>query len=439
MTIPEGLPPPDTAKQHNLTLHEAIDIALTQNPDVVTARAAAPVAFAARGVAATYPWNPSVQVAAFPYARDINGNLLAVKNDVAVMQTIELAHQQRYRQESAGASAGQEQAKIAEAEWIAVVSAMRAYFTALYKKDLLGLARDSASLADDTAGVVDRRFEAGIATSAERITADVAARQAKRKAELAEADYQTALQALRTALNATDDEPVVPGGNLQGYRWLPIMEVMSPQPYGLQTTRSTSDSQDAMQSDVANRPDVMAAQLGVSVAEANRDLAQANKIPNLTAGPSYERDETGTVFFGIQAQMDLPIWNTGSPLVRQRDAELQQQRITWRQTQLRAASEAVAAAKRYEVARGLWMEMSTSGAAEKNDFKRITDAFENGQASIVEVLSTRDNLILERQARLDLLNQVSQAAVDVVSALAIDPDRVIKGPSSDLPSSPPQP
>ncbi|HEX5470408.1 MAG TPA: TolC family protein [Lacipirellulaceae bacterium] len=438
MTIPDEIPPPDATISRKLSLHEAIDLALTQNPDAVTARAAAPVAYAARGVAATYPWNPSVQMAAFPYARDVEGNLLAVKNDVAVMQTIELAHQQRYREESAAAASGQEQARIAQAEWTAAVNAMRAYFTTLYKKDLLNLARDSASLSEDTAGVVNRRFEAGIATPAERITASVSARQARRKADLAEADYQTALQSLRTALNATDDEPIVPGGNLQDYRWSPITDIMGTQPYGMKTTRPTPGPQDAMRADLTNRPDVMAARLGVLVAEANRDLAQANKIPNLMAGPSYERDESGTVFFGLQAQMDLPIWNTGAPLVRQRDAELQQQRITWRQTQLRSAAEAVAAAKRYDVARGLWLEMSKSGTAEKSDFKRITDAFENGQASVVEVLATRDNLILERQATLDLLNQVSQAAVDVVSALAIDPDSVIEGPS-DLRPPPPQP
>ena len=69
LDIPEAIPPPETTGRHDLSLHEAIDIALTQNPDVVTARAAAPVAYAARGVAATYPWNPQFKWL-FPYARD---------------------------------------------------------------------------------------------------------------------------------------------------------------------------------------------------------------------------------------------------------------------------------------------------------------------------------------------------------------------------------
>ncbi len=315
---------------------------------------------------------------------------------------------------------------------------MRAYFDVLYKKGLLDLSRESSKLADDTAGVVDRRFNAGIATPAERITANVAARQARRRAELAEAEYQTALQSLRTALNLTGDESIAPSNNLQAYQWLPIMEVLGQPSDGSNPMQAMADPKDAVFVDVANRPDVAVARLGVSVAEANRDLARANKIPNLTTGPSYERDESGTVFFGLQAQMDLPVWNTGGPLVHQRDAELQQQHITWRQTQLRAVSEASAAADRYQIVRKLWLEAPKSGNAEKDDFKTISDAFENGQASILEVLTTRENLIQERQAYLDLLNQISQAAVDVVSALAVDPDRLIEAPL-DLPSPAPQP
>ena len=151
--------------------------------------------------------------------------------------------------------------------------------------------------------------------------------------------------------------------------------------------------------------------------------------PNLTAGPSYERDESGTLFLGVMAQMDLPVWNTGSPLVQQRSTELQQQLITWRQTETRAVSEARAAVSRYQRARRLWLRMSADKRGGIDELHDIRDAFENGQASIIEVLATKDNLVLEQQTFLDLLNEISQASVDVVAALAIDPDRLIEAPS----------
>lgn len=426
----EVLPEPGSpAFQRTLSLREAIDTVLMQNTDVVTARAGGPVALAARGVAATYPWNPSVQADVFPYVRDRDGNLLAVKNHVAVMQTLELAHQPLHRRQAANAAWNQERSKIAQAEWTAVTAAMRSYFVVLYKKGLLDLARESAKLGNDVAGAVNRRFDAGIATPAERITANVAARRSQQRAELAEVDYQTAVQMLRVVLNTLPDEQIEPGSTLEQYGWLPVMEVLDAGLVGPDEASVAGDLDDAIMQLTASRPDVAAARFGVSVAGANLDLARSNMTPNVSAGPSYERDESGTLFLGVMAQMDLPIWNTGCPLVQQRSTELQQQLITWRQTQTRAASEAGAAVSRYQRARRLWLQMSTSKNADQHELKSIHDAFENGQASILEVLATKDNLVLEQQTFLDLLNEVSQASVDVVAALAIDPDRLIEAPS----------
>ena len=132
--------------------------------------------------------------------------------------------------------------------------------------------------------------------------------------------------------------------------------------------------------------------------------------------------------------MDLPVWNSGRPLVRQRNLELQQQLITWRQSESRAATEARTAIERYEQIRQLWLATSVDQSVGRRELTSISDAFEKGQATITEVLSTQDNLIQERQANLDLLDQLSQAAVDVVAALAIDPELVIEAPSAAAPS-----
>lgn len=434
-SISEVLPGPSLpAFQRSLSLREAIDTALMRNTDVVTARAGGPVALAARGVAATYPWNPSVEVDVSPYARDRDGNLLAVKNHVHVMQTLELAHQPLHRRQVADAAWNQERSKIAQAEWAAVTGVMRSYFTVLYKKGLLDLARESAKLSGDMAGAVNRRFDAGLATPAERITAKVDARRAQQRAELAEGDYQTALQALRVVLNTLPEEQIEPDHALGQYGWSPVGELLGEGPVGDYGASDVGDLDEAVMQLTANRPDVVAARFGVSVAAANLDLARANMTPNVSTGPSYERDESGTLFFGVMAQMDLPVWNTGCPLVQQRSTELQQQLITWRQTQTRAAAEARAAVNRYLRARRLWVQLSTEMDVGEDELHDIRDAFENGQASFVEVLTTKDNLVQEQQTYLDVLNEISQASVDVVAALAIDPELLIEAPSG-APSS----
>lgn len=401
-----------------------------QNTDVVTARAAGPVALAARGVAATYPWNPSVQSDVFPYAHDRDGNLLAVKNSVSVMQTLELARQPLHRRQAATAAWNQERSKIAQAEWTAVTAAMRSYFDALYKKGLLDLARGSAKVGDDMAGAVNRRFDAGLASPAERITANVAARRSHQRARLAEVDYQNALQTLRVVLNTLPKEPIEPTGTLDAYYWRPATEVLDDALACTVDASPAGNPDDAVALLTANRPDVTAARFGVSVAGANLALAKSNMVPNVSTGPSYERDESGTLFLGMVAQMNLPVWNTGCPLVQQRRTELQQQLVTWRQTQTRAAAEARAAVSRYHRARALWLQMSAVKSDGEDELKNIHDAFDNGQATFVEVLATKDNLVQELQTFLDLLNEVSQASVDVIAAMAIDPDRLIKTPSS---------
>ena len=320
---------------------------------------------------------------------------------------------------------------IAQGELTAVVTAVRAYFDALYQKGLRDLASDNAALQAKTAAVVERRFNAGIATPADRLTAKVSARQAKRLAQLAEADYQDALRALRIALNLSPNQAAELDAKLDSYQWLPAGE--------LQDQAASFDDCDQNASNdvgfrwISNRPDVIAARFAVAAARANLSLAKANTVPNIATGPTYERDESGTLFFGVAAQMDLPVWNTGYPLVRQRWAELQQQLIVWKQTREQAALQAQAAVQRYTVAQKLWAERWPQEDAGRSELASVTNAFNQGQASILQVLSIQDGLIQERKNYLDLLHEISQAAADVVAALAIDPELLIEAPSGGVP------
>src|SRR5262249_42752134 len=184
---PDALPPPETLRRReSLSLRDVIDTALVQSPDAVTARAGASLNDATRVVTATYPWNPTVQVTVDPYTRDVAGNFLAAKNSVSVTQTLELAHQPRYRHEVADATWSQQRAVIAQGELTAIISALRAYFDALYRRELSELANQNAQLQAKIASVQDHRFNAGLGTPTERLNASVAARQSQRLADLAD-------------------------------------------------------------------------------------------------------------------------------------------------------------------------------------------------------------------------------------------------------------
>jgi outer membrane protein TolC len=302
-----------------LTLDSAIATALDRNPNLVSLRASEPVASAAYRVAEVYPWNPFVQVQVLPYAHDPAGVDLEVNHYVWLMQTLELAHQQRHREASAGAALNQVRWNIVQAELTNTAQTERLYFTALYQRDLRDLTRRTASLNEGLLGIVERRFDSGLATAAERTMARVAARQSRTQVAVAEANYRTALLALQRHLNLGTDEALALVGRLEEFVWLPVAGVESDPANALEGIHVPAEISAAL---AAERPDVMAAHAGTNVAQANANLARANKVPNLGIGPFYEGDETGVIFAGFRTQVNLPVWDTGEPLARQRRAEV---------------------------------------------------------------------------------------------------------------------
>ncbi len=148
-------------------------------------------------VAKHYPFNPYIKAEILPYARDPTGNLLAVRNSVYILQSLELAHQQRYREASAAAALNQVRWNVVAAELTNLATTEKLFFTALYQRDLRDLARRAASLNEQLAGDVERRFKSALSKPGEEITAHVSLRQTHKQAELAEANYRSRGLALK--------------------------------------------------------------------------------------------------------------------------------------------------------------------------------------------------------------------------------------------------
>ena len=414
-----------------LTLDEAIAVALDRNPNLVALRSGEGVAQAACRVAGTYPWNPYVQVEVLPYTRDREGDFGSVAHYVLLMQTLELAHQRQHRQAAAEAASTQVRWNIVQAELSSAAQTQRLYCAALYQRELRDLAQRTASLHEDLLGIVERRFQAALATAAEQTTARVTARQSRKQAALAEANFQSAMLALRRQLNLSAGEPFSLAGRLEDFHWLPVAS---------ERTASSDDllliqvPDDFVATLAEGRPDVIAAQADVNTAAANVDLARANRIPNVAVGPFYERDDVGTVFAGFRTQMDLPVWNNGCPLVQQREAELQQRWTSLEQLRARAKVEAQTAIERYERARRL-AERERTGALPSipDELQRIKEQFAAGQADILNVFAAQTALFQERRAYLDLLNELAQAAADVTLAAALPPAQLIAPSPEPLP------
>ncbi|HLQ46710.1 MAG TPA: TolC family protein, partial [Planctomycetaceae bacterium] len=172
----------------------------------------------------------------------------------------------------------------------------------------------------------------------------------------------------------------------------------------------------------ACRPDVLAARATLDAARANCDLADAARTPDLQIGPYYLKDDFGTTFVGFRAQMDLPVINSGTPLLRQRSEELHQQTIAWQQLQTRAELEARAAIDRYERARQLIEDSSSANdTALPIELQRLEAQFQAGEVDVLRIFQARTSLIQSRRAYLDTLNELAQSAAALTAATGVPP------------------
>ena len=83
-----------------------------------------------------------------------------------------------------------------------------------------------------------------------------------------------------------------------------------------------------------SRPEIHVARAQVAGTCAAVKLAKGDRIPTPIIGPQFEKDETGTLFYGFVFIAPIPILNSGTPMVRLREAEQILERIGHAETTL---------------------------------------------------------------------------------------------------------
>ncbi len=416
---------PTNSRAHSLTMTQAIETGLAQNPDLVTQRHTERVSEAALGVAETYPFNPFVQVQATPYQDSpAGGGGGTTYHYVLLMQQIQLAHQQQHREEGASAALNSTRWNILNAQLQNVVQTERLYFTALYQKGVRDLTQANADNNEQLLTILERQLNAGQATAADVSIVRLDVRSTRQQAQLVEANYQTALLDLKRQLNLPMSQSLELVEELTHWNWhaadpTHLANVMSAD---LAASSESIDPNEVVASLAACRPDVLAARANLDAARANCNLADASRTPDLQIGPYYQRNDSGVTFVGFRAQMDLPILNNGTPLLRQRSEELHQQTIAWQQLQTRAELEARAAIDRYERARRLITDTaSNNGIALPIELQRLEAQFQAGEVDVLRIFQARTSLIQSRRAYLDTLNELAQSAAAVTAATGVPP------------------
>jgi cobalt-zinc-cadmium efflux system outer membrane protein len=415
-----------------LNLVDAIRVALAQNPDFRAQRQNERVSVATLEVARTYPFNPQVSADVRPLTREANGKNAAVLVATSVLQEVELGHQGRYREQEGLAELERTQRNLAQAEIATIADTEQRFFAAIYQRRRYELKQSVAELNQEMLGVIERRLEANQASGTDVSLARIELITSVQEAEIARAEYAASLAELRKQLGIQAIEVIEPVGDLETWRWRPAPG----RPLGKEdhvseggTAPSDLKSEDLEQF-VTRRPDVLAAQAELEAARARLQLACAAQTPNVKAGPVYEHDEAGTIFFGIVAEVPLPVINTGESLVRQRRAEFDQKSVNLEQLRVKARLETRAAIERYERARRVVERYGADfGEGLMREAKRVEEQFEAGQADLLRIYSVRKSMIQSRLAYLDSIQELARAAAGITTATGLDPNVLLCTPS----------
>ncbi|HEX7450157.1 MAG TPA: TolC family protein [Pirellulales bacterium] len=425
-----------------LTLAAALETSLEQNPDLLALRETEGVSRAVLGVARAFPFNPFFQFQATPVeqapaaAKQAEANAAQkIYQYYLVMQTFELAHQRQHRTSIAEAQLRAVRWNVYQAELLNLSQTEQFFFTALYQRGLRELARATADLSGQLLQITERQFAAGHAAASDVATIRMDARSMRQQARLAETNYQTALLALRRQLNLPIDFAFEPVGELAALEWLPINAQTLGRVPALQRAIAQQDNREAIVRELASgRPDVRAAASTMSAAQANVRLAQSSRVPNLIIGPYYQSDDFGIKYFGFRGQVDVPVANTGKPLVRQRRAELRLQQVTARQLRARAEIEVRTAIDRYERARQLAAESALDlGDGLPVEMARLERQFQEGEVDVMRIFTARTSLLQLKRAHLDTLNELALASAVVTAATGLPPDVLIRPAAQPLP------
>jgi cobalt-zinc-cadmium efflux system outer membrane protein len=411
-TIPtvEQLPPAPLPSQFQsptgLSLDMALARTLSSNPDLVSTRQNLRVSAEAMAVARQFPTalNPTVSVLSQPwvYVRGTNGeDQLLPLVAVTWSQPLEFGHRTDQRIAIAHAEYHQSYWNVVQTELLALVQTYRAYEATVYRRDKLQIAGDLASFNEGLIQVLRRQWEANQVSAADMTLAEVENQATAQRRETARQDYADALAALRQQMGVLElAEGAEPDGKLE------IPGLVGP-----------DDEETLVQTALASRPEIQTAQAQVDRSRAALCLAQADRIPIPSVGPSYERDQSGVSFYGLAVSTPVPLFNSGATLVAQREAEYHRDAVALEQTRQRISVQVKTAAARWKQAQQLVSRTTTLLAPVKDQVARMQRLYEAGQADLVKLFQVRQRWIEVANTQVDATWQAIQAYADLLAAL----------------------
>ena len=281
-----------------------------------------------------------------------------------------------------------------------LVETYRLHQTAAFRRDKLVVARKLAEFNAKLVEVVRHQTEAGQLSASELVLAEVENQSMQQILQTAEQDYTDALAAMRRQIGMpTYAATAVPAGPLNI-------------PEGI----TTEDEDSLTRLALGSLPEINAAKARVAASHAAVGLAKVERIPIPSIGPIYENDESGTSFYGLGLSSPIPVLNTGSTLVRQREMEHSRDLVALEQLRVRTVVRLKASIAKWQKTKALIASIEASTAAIQTQADKMDRLYTAGQTDLLKLLSVRQRLIEAENARLDMLWQAILAYADLLEA-----------------------
>ena len=293
-----------------LTVIDAVDLSLCNNPQTREVWAAARVQAALVGVAQA-AWLPGLDGRLTASRNFADSGNINQRNAALTLSWLLLDFGQRA---ASGESARQLLAAAAATQGSTVqalfLAALQTYYNAQATRAAVQSTGEAERAARESFAAADARYQAGVATPADRLQAQTALSQATLNRIRAEGEARNALGALANAMGFDAQTP------------FNLAELPPTQP----DAAFQSDIEALIATARARRPDLQAAEAQLKAAESNIDLARTQGRPTLSlgAGPSWQ--EVGGVSSNgssIGLTLSVPIFSGFDTTYRVRSAQAQ--------------------------------------------------------------------------------------------------------------------
>jgi outer membrane protein, heavy metal efflux system len=394
--------PAPTPASPPLALDAAIRLALQQNPEIAALRQQHGIAAAGVVVARAYPFNPVWENrvrSAFPASAGVTNN---TPFETTLLLELELRGQGKFRKAAAQAVLSRADWEIAAQETTLSVRVIRAFDTVVYRFQKNQLLLDTLELDRKTAEQAKGLVAAGKLRPGDVIILRSEIEDARAQIGQGRTALATAWNDLRSALGIVGG----PTFDLQGDLTAPPLPT-EPVPVLAEAARD-------------HRADRHAREAAVAEADATLRLEIANRFGNVTAGPTYEFDNSSINNIGAMVSVPLPVLNLRRGAILQRQAEKARAALDLRQVDVQIDQEVAAALTRLAQARA-WASTYTQDVLPnlEKSLKEIRLLFESGDATVgaLQILDVQRKLLKARDGLLDAQFEVRQAVADLAAAL----------------------